>query len=80
MKWLSIARALGLCIVLGTNAQAYQCNGNHYVNSSGVEVHSPSCGQASEGHETAICHDGSHSYSMHRSGTCSRHGGVARWE
>jgi hypothetical protein len=28
---------------------------------------------------TAVCRDGSYSYSAHRSGTCSSHGGVARW-
>jgi hypothetical protein len=28
---------------------------------------------------TAQCRDGSYSYSQHRSGTCSHHGGVARW-
>ncbi|WP_415644128.1 DUF3761 domain-containing protein [Sphingomonas antarctica] len=28
---------------------------------------------------TAKCRDGSVSYSAHRSGTCSRHGGVAQW-
>jgi hypothetical protein len=28
---------------------------------------------------TAQCQDGSYSYSAHRSGTCSHHGGVARW-
>ena len=28
---------------------------------------------------TAICRDGSESYSAHRSGTCSHHGGVAQW-
>jgi hypothetical protein len=28
---------------------------------------------------TAVCRDGSYSYSQHRSGTCSRHGGVGRW-
>ncbi len=28
---------------------------------------------------TAQCADGTYSYSQHRSGTCSRHGGVARW-
>jgi hypothetical protein len=28
---------------------------------------------------TAQCVDGTYSYSQHRSGTCSRHGGVARW-
>ena len=28
---------------------------------------------------TAICRDGSTSYSAHRQGTCSHHGGVAKW-
>jgi len=28
---------------------------------------------------TAICRDGTFSFSLHRSGTCSHHGGVAQW-
>ena len=28
---------------------------------------------------TALCRDGSYSFSQHRSGTCSHHGGVAMW-
>jgi hypothetical protein len=28
---------------------------------------------------TAVCNDGSYSHSAHRSGTCSRHGGVKTW-
>jgi hypothetical protein len=28
---------------------------------------------------TAICNDGTPSYSQHRSGTCSHHGGVKQW-
>jgi hypothetical protein len=28
---------------------------------------------------TAICNDGTYSYSRHRSGTCSHHGGVREW-
>jgi hypothetical protein len=75
--------ALALALVVGgglTDVQAYQCNDRHYVNSSGVLVHSPSCGSPREGHEIAVCRDGSHSYSMHHSGTCSHHGGVAQWE
>jgi hypothetical protein len=34
---------------------------------------------SSTGTATAQCRDGSYSYSQHRSGTCSHHGGVARW-
>jgi hypothetical protein len=29
---------------------------------------------------TAICNDGTCSYSQHRSGTCSHHGGVRQWK
>jgi hypothetical protein len=28
---------------------------------------------------TALCNDGTYSYSTHRQGTCSHHGGVAQW-
>jgi hypothetical protein len=28
---------------------------------------------------TALCKDGTYSFSQHRSGTCSHHGGVAQW-
>ncbi|KAA2266180.1 DUF3761 domain-containing protein [Solihabitans fulvus] len=28
---------------------------------------------------TARCRDGEYSFSQHRSGTCSGHGGVAQW-
>jgi hypothetical protein len=53
----------------------------HYKNKDGQEVHSPSrskSGKAPQG-ASAQCRDGSYSFSAHRSGTCSRHGGVAAW-
>ncbi|HEY8201132.1 MAG TPA: DUF3761 domain-containing protein, partial [Actinomycetota bacterium] len=28
---------------------------------------------------TAVCRDGTYSFSQHHQGTCSRHGGVSRW-
>ena len=28
---------------------------------------------------SAVCNDGTYSYSQHRSGTCSHHGGVRTW-
>jgi Protein of unknown function (DUF3761) len=58
---------------------AYACNDNHYINSSGDVVHSPSCGRE-HFHQTAICRDDSVSFSEHHSGTCSHHHGVAQWE
>jgi hypothetical protein len=53
----------------------------HYTNKDGQDVHSPAksrSGKVPQG-ATAKCHDGSYSFSKHRSGTCSRHGGVAQW-
>ena len=52
-----------------------------YTNSDGNVIHSPAhtkSGKAPEG-ATAKCRDGSYSFSQHRRGTCSRHGGVAEW-
>lgn len=39
-------------------------------------------GYTSSGHPagaTAICNDGTYSYSQNRRGTCSHHGGVREW-
>jgi hypothetical protein len=55
-------------------------NDRHYTNSDGQQVHSPaySSGGVPAG-ATALCGDGTFSFSQHRSGTCSHHGGVAKW-
>lgn len=56
-------------------------NNNTYTNSDGNAVHSPASttdGSIPEG-ATAKCVDGTYSFSQHRSGTCSRHGGVSSW-
>jgi predicted RNA-binding Zn-ribbon protein involved in translation (DUF1610 family) len=69
-----------VCLVgHASSALAYSCNDNHYTNSSGHVVHSPSCGKEPE-KRTAECRDGSVSFSEHHRGTCSYHGGVARWD
>src|SRR6201746_1010874 len=54
---------------------------NHqtYRNHDGETGHSPAhsrSGEAPDG-ATARCRDGTWSFSRHRSGTCSRHGGVS---
>lgn len=56
------------------------CAADYYRNSNGVCVHRPakSNGSVPAG-ATAQCRDGSYSFSQHRSGTCSHHGGVAKW-
>lgn len=53
------------------------CQNGTYVNSAGQTVCRPSSNNT--GGATAICGDGSYSYSQSRRGTCSHHGGVVRW-
>jgi hypothetical protein len=56
-------------------------NDDYYTNVDGDLVHSPaysSTGAAPAG-ATAQCADGTYSFSQHRSGTCSYHGGVSSW-
>lgn len=52
------------------------CSTGYYKNSDGNCIHVPS--ENPQG-ATAQCRDGSYSYSQHRQGTCSHHGGVAEW-
>jgi len=54
-------------------------NDNSYVNSSGNVVHSPAYSNTVPVGASAQCRDGTYSFSQHRSGTCSHHGGVAQW-
>src|ERR1700693_6383643 len=50
-----------------------------YTNSKGETVKRPeNCTAAPQG-ATAQCRDGSYSFSQSRRGTCSHHGGVAKW-
>jgi hypothetical protein len=54
---------------------------NHYVNKDGQEIHSPAHSKsgAVPAGATARCGDRTYSFSQHRRGTCSHHGGVAAW-
>jgi resuscitation-promoting factor RpfB len=50
-----------------------------YVNSKGQRIKRPeTCSSAPQG-ATAQCRDGTYSFSRSRRGTCSHHGGVAKW-
>jgi hypothetical protein len=63
------------------STQSGLSNDRYYTNTSGNEVHSPAYSNDSSvpAGATAKCGDGTHSFSQHRSGTCSHHGGVALW-
>lgn len=50
-----------------------------YVNSAGQTVPSPCEYDSAPPGATAICGDGTYSFSQSRRGTCSHHGGVAQW-
>ncbi len=53
------------------------CQNGTYVNSAGNTVCRPS--KNNTGDATAICADGTYSYSQSRRGTCSHHGGISSW-
>lgn len=51
----------------------------YYTNTENSTIQSPTkYSKAPEG-ATALCHDGTYSFSQNSRGTCSHHGGVARW-
>jgi hypothetical protein len=55
------------------------CTNGTYVNSAGNTVCSPEQSSTVPAGATAECEDGTYSFSESRSGTCSSHGGVAKW-
>lgn len=59
--------------------QVPMCSANQYKNSYGKCVNRPRKAPRAPAGATAQCRDGSWSFSQHRSGTCSHHGGVSRW-
>lgn len=54
------------------------CTGG-YINVDGNCIPSPSYSPSAPAGASAQCRDGTYSYSAHRRGTCSSHGGVATW-
>jgi hypothetical protein len=55
------------------------CGYDAYVNANGHCVRRPVRAASRPTGATALCRDGSYSFSEHRRGTCSHHGGVAQW-
>jgi hypothetical protein len=54
---------------------------DYYTNVDGIRVPSPvyAAAGAVPTRTTALCRDGLYSFSQHRQGTCSNHGGVTQW-
>jgi hypothetical protein len=61
------------------SARAAGCSADSYVNVDGNCVHRPVPSSTVPAGATARCQDGAYSFSQHRQGTCSGHGGVATW-
>ena len=51
----------------------------YYTNTYGNRVQSPTYYNRRPAGATALCRDGTYSFSQSRRGTCSHHGGVAEW-
>jgi hypothetical protein len=68
----------GASSVEGTWAVA-GCGSDAYLDRAGECVPRPVMAPSAPPGATAVCRDGTASFSRSRSGTCSGHGGVARW-
>jgi hypothetical protein len=55
------------------------CPNGTYVNTNGNTVCSPYAAPSAPAGASAICRDGTYSFSQNNRGTCSHHGGVAQW-
>jgi hypothetical protein len=55
------------------------CGAGYYTNVDGRCIQRPTEAPSAPAGATAHCRDGTYSFSQHRQGTCSHHGGVAEW-
>ena len=58
---------------------ANQSTGSGYTNVDGDRIPSPTYSDSVPDGASAQCKDGTYSFSAHRQGTCSGHGGVGSW-
>jgi uncharacterized protein YgiM (DUF1202 family) len=71
-KYLSVKQPV-------TTTHAGHSKVKHYINSAGERVQSPTYYNSAPAGATALCRDGTYSFSGSRRGTCSHHGGVQVW-
>lgn len=62
-----------------TNSRVRPNRARYYTNKYGNRVQSPTIYNSKPAGATALCRDGTYSFSQNRRGTCSHHGGVAIW-
>jgi len=76
VNWWKAYQAYGGAVTSGVWDGSYTTGSSQTTASSSG---SSSGGSSTTSGATAQCRDGSYSYSQHRSGTCSQHGGVDHW-
>lgn len=79
MKKIGLAALLALAFVTTADARGHHYGSAYYTNVSGHSVHRPMYASQRPAGASAQCRDGTYSFSEHRQGTCSHHGGVASW-
>lgn len=77
-------QAMSTCVYAWAPLAAAQpapapAGGDTYTNVDGNQVPGPVSADSPPAGATARCNDGTYSFSQHRQGTCSHHGGVAQW-
>jgi len=80
--FLALAAPFPSLVYAPTPAEArppQTCGADSYINSSGHCVRRPVQADRPPAGASARCRDGTYSFSEHRRGTCSHHGGVAQW-
>lgn len=76
---LRVRHAAAIHTTSTSSSSSGSCGDGYYRNSYGHCVLRPTANPPDPAGATALCVDGTYSYSEHASGTCSHHGGVARW-
>ncbi len=61
------------------SSSAQKPSPRYYTNKDGQRVQSPTYYDKAPAGATAQCRDGTYSFSQNHRGTCSHHGGVAKW-
>ena len=76
----SLAAPVASLVAPAAIAQSHGgCGSGYYQNSRGNCVPRPVRANRPPAGASAQCRDGTYSFSQSRRGTCSHHGGVARW-
>lgn len=89
-SWMGMIALAALAVAAPTEARRHHddhrttrhhggSSGEYYTNVSGHRVHRPMQARSAPSGASAQCRDRSWSFSQHHRGTCSHHGGVARW-